>query len=110
MEKSANKRWKESGSTLSFRDWIDRENRKKESEGNFIPFIPEPSNSTIQDVISSTLNSSKLDIQRTAGYRTAEQADTSKVLGLDKRILVFSTLLIVGSVTYYFYQRLKSKK
>lgn len=109
MEKSANKRWKESGSTLSFKDWIDRENRKKESEGNFIPFIPEP-NRTIQDVIDTTLNRSKDEIVRTAGYKTAEQADTSKVLGLDKRILVFSTLLIVGSVTYYFYQRLKTKK
>jgi hypothetical protein len=110
MEKSANKRWKESGSTLSFKDWIDRENRKKEFEGNFIPFIPEPSTSTIQNVIDTTLNRSKMDIQTTAGFKTAEQADTSKVLGLDKRILVFSTLLIVGSVTYYFYQRLKSKK
>jgi hypothetical protein len=110
MEKSANKKWKESGSTLSFKDWIERENRKKESEGNFIPFIPEPSNTTIQDVINSTLNRSKMENQLAAGYRTAEQADTSKVLGLDKRILVFSTLLIVGSVTYYFYQKLKSKK
>ena len=109
MEKSANKRWKESGSTLSFKEWIDRENKKKESEGNFIPFIPEPS-STFKDTINATLNRSKEGIERTAGYRTAEQADTSKVLGLDKRILVFSTLLIVGSVTYYFYQKLKKKK
>jgi hypothetical protein len=110
MEKSANKKWKESGSTLSFKDWIDRENRKKEFEGNFIPFIPEPSSNTIQDVINTTLNRSRMENQLTAGYRTAEQADKSKVLGLDKRILVFSTLLIVGSVTYYFYQKLKLKK
>jgi hypothetical protein len=39
MEKSANKRWKESGSTLTFKEWIDRENKKnQEFEGNFIPF------------------------------------------------------------------------
>ena len=109
MEKSANKRWKESGSTLSFKDWIDRENKKKEFEGNFIPFIPEPS-STVKDVINTTLNRSKEEISLAAGYKTAEQADTNKVLGLDKRILVFSTLLIVVSVTYYFYQKLKKKK
>jgi hypothetical protein len=29
MEKSANKKWKESGTTLSFKEWIDRENKKK---------------------------------------------------------------------------------
>lgn len=109
MEKSANKRWKESGSSLSFKDWIDRENKKKEFEGNFIPNIPEPS-ITIKDVINTTLNRSKEDITRTAGYKTYEEADKNKVLGLDKRILVFSTLLIVGSVTYYFYQKLKKKK
>ena len=40
MEKSANKRWKESGSTLSFKEWIERENRKNEPEEvNFLPFF-----------------------------------------------------------------------
>ena len=42
MEKSANKKWKESGSSLSFKEWIERENRKKEPEGNFIPFSAKP--------------------------------------------------------------------
>jgi hypothetical protein len=105
MEKSANKRWKESGSSLSFKDWIDRENRKKEFEGNFIP----DTSSTVKDIIDTTLNRSREDISRTAGYKTAEEADKNTVLGLDKRILVFSTLLIVGSISFYFYRKLKKK-
>ena len=55
MEKSANKRWKESGSTLTFKEWIDRENKKKEPEGNFIPFISEPINTA--SITSSTIDS-----------------------------------------------------
>jgi hypothetical protein len=112
MEKSANKRWKESGSTLSFKDWIDRENKKKEPEGNFIPFISEPINtaSITSSTIDSVLKQEQDYITKTAGYRTAENANKNTVLGLDKNILVFSTILIVGSLTYYFYQKLKQKK
>jgi hypothetical protein len=109
MEKSANKRWKESGSTVSFKEWIDRENKKKEPEGNFIPFIPEPMN-TVDSTIQDVLNREKQYISKTAGYKSPDEADKYKVLGLDSRILIFSTLLIVGSVSFYFYQKLKKKK
>jgi hypothetical protein len=110
MEKSANKKWKESGSTVSFKEWIDRENKKKEPEGNFIPFIPEPMNTTVEDTIQGVLNREKQDIRKIAGYKTPDQADKYKVLGLDSRILIFSTILIVGSVSFYFYKKLKKKK
>lgn len=112
MEKSANKRWKESGSTLSFKEWIDRENKKKEPEGNFIPFIAEPidTSSITSSTIDSVLKQQQDYIVKTAGYKTAENANKNTVLGLDKKVLVFSTLLIVGSLSYYFYQKLKQKK
>ena len=112
MEKSANKRWKESGSTLTFKEWIDRENKKKEPEGNFIPFISEPidTSSITSSTIDSVLKQEQDYIVSTAGYRTAENANKNTVLGLDKKVLVFSTLLIVGSLSYYFYQKLKQKK
>lgn len=108
MEKSANKKWKESGSILSFKEWIDRENKKKESEGNFIPFVNEPL-SVAKETIDSTLEKSKEQIQENIGYKTAEKADSSKFLGLDKRILFFSTILIVGSVGIYIYKSRKGK-
>ena len=40
MEKSANKRWKESGSTLTFKEWIDRENKKNAVDTSVFIIIP----------------------------------------------------------------------
>lgn len=105
MEKSANKRWKESKSTLTFKEWIDRENKKNESvESTFIPFdgIPAPDTSSI----NSTLQQAQQDILVASGYKN--QPSSSSVFGLDKNILIFSGILIAGSVGFYFY--LKSKK
>lgn len=109
MEKSANKRWKESGSTLTFKEWIDRENKKNEPfDGNFIPFEGETKvNSVGSDSIRQTIEAAKQDLIDASGYKSTPSS--SNVLGLNKGVLVFSTLLIVGSLTYYFYQKYKKK-
>jgi len=110
MEKSANKRWKESGTTLSFKEWIGRENGKSESDGSsFLPFdgdssfsIPAPElSSTIED----TINVAKADMKAGSGYKSVE--NKNNLLGLDKRVLIFSTLLIVGSLGFYAYSKMK---
>jgi hypothetical protein len=109
MEKSANKRWKESGSTLTFKEWIDRENKKnQEFEGNFIPFQGETKvNSVGSDSIKKTIDEAKQDLIDSSGYKV--ETNKSNVLGLNKGVLVFSTLLIVGSLSFYFYQKYKKK-
>jgi hypothetical protein len=113
MEKSANKRWKESGSTLTFKEWIDRENKKKEEfNGNFIPFVQEKKsvelrNSLGSDSIKQTIDQAKQDLIDASGYKV--EVNKSNVLGLNKGVLVFSTLLIVGSLSFYFYQKYKKK-
>jgi hypothetical protein len=109
MEKSANKRWKESGSTLSFKEWIDRENKKnQEFDGNFIPFQGETKvNSVGSDSIKRTIDEAKQDLIDASGYKV--ETNKSNVLGLNKGVLVFSTLLIVGSLSFYFYQKYKKK-
>lgn len=109
MEKSANKRWKESGSSLTFKEWIDRENKKNESfDGNFIPFQGETKvNSVGSDSIKQTIDQAKQDLIDASGYKV--EANKSNVLGLNKGVLVFSTLLIVGSLSFYFYQKYKKK-
>lgn len=109
MEKSANKRWKESGSTLTFKEWIDRENKKNEPfDGDFIPFQGDTKvNSVGSDSIKQTIEAAKQDLIDASGYKSAPS--TSNVLGLNKDVLVFSTLLIVGSLSYYFYQKYKKK-
>jgi hypothetical protein len=109
MEKSANKRWKESGSTLTFKEWIDRENKKnQEFEGNFIPFQGETKvNQVGSDSINRTIDEAKQDLIDASGYKV--ETNKSNVLGLNKGVLVFSTLLIVGSLSFYFYQKYKKK-
>jgi len=105
MEKSANKRWKESKSTLTFKEWNDRENKKNESvHSTFIPFDGIPTQNTSS--IDSTLQEAQKDILVASGFK--DQPNTTKVFGLDKNILIFSAILVVGSVGFYFY--LKSKK
>jgi len=109
MEKSANKRWKESGSTLTFKEWIDRENKKnQEFEGNFIPFQGVTKvNQVGSDSIKKTIDEAKQDLIDASGYKV--ETNKSNVLGLNKGVLVFSTLLIVGSLSFYFYQKYKKK-
>ena len=116
MEKlSANQRWKKSGTTLPFKEWINRENEKeKAQESSFLPFQePEPenknfdsssTNTLVQNTINSTINPESYTIKPTT------QDNPNKVLGLDKKILIFSSLLIVGSLGFYFYKKLKEKK
>jgi hypothetical protein len=104
-KKSANKIWKESGSTLSFKEWIERENKKKESVNEFVPFNGE--NLIGQDTIQKTLDESKAYINSISGAKTA--SNPNLIFGLDKRVLVFSTLIIAGSLGYYFYNKLKKK-
>jgi hypothetical protein len=115
MEKSANKRWKESGSTLSFKEWIERENRKNEPEEvNFLPFVGD----TIRQaspikvdtsIIEKTIQEATDDLVKTSGYKTISDEKSSTIFGLDKNILLFSTILIAGSVGFYFYSKYKKK-
>ena len=63
-----------------------------------------------KDIIDSTLNEGKEYIQEISGYKTPEKADKSKILGLNKNVLVFSSLLVIGSISFYFYQKLKKEK
>jgi hypothetical protein len=94
MEKSANKLWRESGTTLSFKEWINRENQKKEETK--LSFIGQP-------LVQNTIN---------ATYNTNDDAPTnpSSVLGLNKGVLIASSVLVLGSLGYYFYRRLKTRQ
>ena len=98
MEKSASKQWRESGSTLSFKQWIERENQKKDSFSNFLD----------TSSIDTLLNQQQLVISKNAGIKTPVNLG-SNTAGLNTGILMFSTLLIVGSLGFYFYSKLKKE-
>jgi hypothetical protein len=120
MEKlSANQRWKKSGTTLPFKEWINRENEKEKAKesSSLIPF-DEPinnfeknfqnfdTNQMVNDTISSTLNP---DVYTYKPPLVTEE-NKNQVLGLDRNIFIFSSLIIVGSLSFYFYKKLKDKK
>jgi hypothetical protein len=118
MEKSANKRWKESGTTLTFKQWIERENKKEQSkELNFVSFEPENFRNTVGDIGDTAkeilergqaeLEKLQEEMKKNSGFKDKE--DKSKILGLNKGIVIFSGVIIVASLGFYFYSKFKKK-
>jgi len=111
MIKSANQLWKESNTSLSFKDWIERE----KSKGVFIPnkkFMAfegvdteaSVNNSSIQD----TLNISKERFEKELGMdKKSVVLPKNKFFGLNKGVLIVSTLLVLSAVGYKIYQKRK---
>jgi len=71
--------------------------------GSFIPFIGDSASSSIND----TIKAEQEDIKVSSGYVDSVIKDT--VFGLDKRILIFSGILIASSLGFYFYTKMKKK-
>ena len=93
-EKSANKLWRESGTTLSYKEWRNRENAKKQD--TTLSFIGEQN-------VKDTLNS----VYTSASNNTTTPQNSSSVLGLNKTVLIVSGVVIATSLAYYFYRKFK---
>ena len=91
MEKSANKKWKESGTTLSFKDWIERENKKNESNGFF----------GFDSIITPKKNLDGLDDQQ------APVSSANTTLGINNTVIIVSAVLIVGAIGVAIYKKLR---
>lgn len=92
--KSMNQLWKESGTTLTYKQWRERESNKQiETKENFLPFNAE-------DVIDK-----KLEIKT----KNPNTPNKKKVLGLDTSIVIFSGVLIAASIGYYVYTKIAKK-
>jgi hypothetical protein len=90
---SANQQYKLSGSTLPFKEWINREKDK----GEVIP------KSGVSDVVRDALENSNLLDQLDEEPNKEDKKKT--VLGLSKPILLLSALVIVGAVAYKYYYK-----
>ena len=100
---TANQAWKASGTTLSFKEWIEREKKKKEeTQDNFIPFAD--SQVTVDTTAIDTVGN-YIKIAKPYSNTT----NNNKVLGLDSRVLIFSGVLITLSIGYYIYTKVKDK-
>lgn len=101
IQKSANQLWKESKTTLSFKDWL---NREKEKFMNYDGVGKEPDviiNKPLNDSIQEALH----EARQSAGYKT--EVSKKSVFGLNKTVLIVAGVLIVAAIGYRLY---KAKK
>lgn len=107
--KSPNRLWRESRSSLSFADWIEREKNKGAFLKNqkFQNFSSSESFDSSDQWIENTLESFKIDlgIEKPKGKTTTNNT----FIGLNKGVLLLSVLIILGAVGYKIYQKNKSK-
>jgi len=115
--KSANQIWKESNTTLSFKNWLDREKEK----GKFIPnkkfteindIDSTQIDRTIEDANKKALDSLVMDSNKFEDIvgttkKNMEYRDANKFIGLNKWVLISSLLLIGGAVGYKMYKKYK---
>jgi hypothetical protein len=114
--KSANQLWKESNTSLSFKDWLEREKTK----GKFIPnrkfLAVNGINSEQVDRILEEANAksvdSILDIKKfedKLGMTKNDivNRDDNKFIGLNKWLLISSLVLIGGAIAYKIYNKKK---
>ena len=99
LGKSANQIWKESGSTLSFKNWLQREKDK----GRFLP------NKQLMEFNSidgdSELSDNQKIIQETLKKNKSNEVPNK--VGLDKVVIMGSVLLVLGGIAYKIYQKRK---
>lgn len=100
LGKSANQLWRESGSTLSFKTWLQREKDK----GRFLPNKQLMEFNSIEG--EDTLSSSQQLIQETLKNKSNDNPK-KLAFGLNKTIILVSTTLVLGAIAYKIYQKQK---
>lgn len=100
MIKSANQMWRESKTTLSFKEWLEREKEKYANADGMdqVKIIP---NVKLKNKIEETISQIKKD----AGYKTEVKRNT--VFGLNQTIIIIAGVIIVGAVGYQIYKKYK---
>ena len=106
-QKSPNKIWRESGTSLSFADWIQREKDKGAFLTNkkFENFADEngeiDDNTWIEQVKKQNRINLGIDLP------IDDKPKDNTFLGLNKTVLLLSGLIIVGAIGYKIYQKRK---
>jgi hypothetical protein len=92
MNKSANQLWKESGTTLPFKQWIEREKQKFNYKSETNQFVG--ANGLSLDTSGLSLNSKSSSNPKT-------------VFGLNSKTLIISGAIILVAAGIYIYKRNK---
>jgi hypothetical protein len=103
IEKSANQLWRESGTTLSFKDWLTREKRKfvnfnGDAKKPSVLMVNKPLNEEIQKTIG--------DIRKDVGYKTTESGKS--VFGVNKTLIILVGVSSLAFITYKVIQSIKA--
>jgi hypothetical protein len=107
-QKSPNRLWRESGTSLSFADWIQREkdkgaflaNKKFDNFSNVNGFID---NDTWIEQLKSQARIN-LGIDKVVSDKKKKD---NTFVGLNKNILILSGIIIIGAIGYKIYQNRK---
>ena len=106
--KSPNQLWRESGTTLSFKNWIQREKDKSNFMLNkkFLNFTEDVNTDTANDAtwLANSLAQAKSDL----GIDKQKDKNTNNTfIGLNKTVLLVSALIIVVAIGYKIYEKRK---
>jgi hypothetical protein len=93
MNKSYNQRWKESGTTLTYKEWRKREDEKMSSFDGEKPVLSIEDTKLIQKI------QSQADFQR--------DIDKGKLLGIPKYVFVVGGILLVTAIGFKIYKKMK---
>ena len=107
-QKSPNKLWRESGTSLSFADWIQREKDK----GAFLVNKQFEKFANVEGVIDDATwlqnvkNQSRIDLGIDKIVTDKDLKDNT-FIGLNKGLLLISGLIVLGAIGYKIYQKRK---
>jgi hypothetical protein len=107
-QKSPNKIWRESGTSLSFADWIQREKDKGAFLTNkkFENFADENGEIDDKTWIEQIKKQNRIDLGIDLPLDDKKEKDNT-FLGLNKTVLLLSGLIIIGAIGYKIYQKRK---
>lgn len=89
IEKSANQMWRESGTTLSFKDWLTREKRKFDGGADVAIMMNKPLNDTIEETLSFT-----------GSPKPGKPNKLGSTLGVSNVVWVVAAVAVGGFIVY----------
>ena len=98
MIKSLNQRYKESGTTLSYKEWRKREDEKMASFDGITPAYQ-----SLKDSVG--FQQTKEQMSKLGGYKQEESGKT--ILGINQGVLIAAGVVILIAIGYKIYKTTK---
>jgi len=101
---SANQRWKRSGTSLPFKDWLQREDAKKESvnsDVHFIPFVSSDTKEYSKPYVVKALNADGLSDTTT---------NPNQTFGINNTYLLIAGIIVIGRISFVLWKKYSKAK